>query len=70
MSADAKLWMEGSGNLWAGLHDGECHATIPHHQPDRLSQTIRDIEHCMGTTLRWEVRAYPDGQFGLVGYVV
>ncbi len=69
MSADAKAWNDPAGGWnWRGLHDGDCSATIPHDQGGSLSDLLIGIEQCMGHALRWEIRAYPDGHFGLSGY--
>lgn len=72
MSADAKAWTNGSGYLWCVCHDGDClsaTAETEHRQGDRLTDQLAAVERCMGQKLRWEIRAYPDGEFGLVGYV-
>jgi hypothetical protein len=71
VSADAKAWYDESGNLWKAIHDGDCKAdALPHQQPGRLTETLEAVEACMGVTLRWEFRQYPDGTIGLVGYEV
>ena len=74
MSADAKVW---SSRLpverrpwWEGLHDGPCNRAERHKLGNsNLRIILQDIELCMGGELRWEIRSYPDNQFGLVGFV-
>ena len=69
MSADAKVWAEDNGD-WNGTHDGQCRQQGEHRDtPYHLIETLRDIEACMGQSLRWEFRIYPDGKAGLIGYI-
>jgi hypothetical protein len=70
MSADAKVWYDESGWSWRGLHDGECRpSALEHRQQLSLSELVMGIEQCMGgRPMRWEIRQYPDGRSGLVGY--
>jgi hypothetical protein len=70
MSADAKAWYDEDGRDWHGCHDGPCAAdAIPHDQADTLVLLLSGIEWCMNASLRWEIRVYPDGKAGLVGWV-
>jgi len=68
MSADAKVWPDdGEGWFWKGIHDGPC-LRDGHNDGDALNHILADIEACMRHPLRWEIRPYPDGTFGLVGF--
>ncbi len=71
MSADAKCWTNKDGG-WQGLHDGPClvsdSGVHAHQTAWDLSAILQDLERCMGTPLRWEIRSYPDKQCGLVGW--
>lgn len=68
MSADAKMWYDDSRGwlAWRGVHDGDCGE--PHEHGENLPELMAGIEQCMGCKLRWEMRQYPDGRAGLVGY--
>jgi hypothetical protein len=72
MSTDAKAWYDESGNLWKAVHDGECdeYQRRVHTQGARLGEVLVAVEACIGEDLRWEIRTYPDGKTGLVGWVV
>lgn len=69
MSTDAKAWMDGEGWLsWRGIHDGACpHGEEPH-TATTLAELLADLETCMGRRIRWEIRTYPTGETGLVGW--
>lgn len=73
MSADAKAWpkTEGSGWVWEGIHDGSCkyHLTDNKHH-GTLSEVLTEISRCLESEdcMSWEIREYPDGKTGLVGY--
>ena len=64
MSADAKAWKEGA--WWQGIHD----ACDQRHEALSLSEVLTDVEQCGRYRFAWEFRTYPDGQVGLVGYIV
>jgi hypothetical protein len=71
MSADAKAWYDDGGRSWKATHDGPCVEGASDHQyGESLSDVLRGVEHCTGTRLRWEIRVYPDGKTGLVGWDV
>lgn len=76
MSADAKIWKD--GDCWRGCHDGaRCELDESKdngkepvtHEFYNLTELLASIEICMGATLQWEFRSYPNNQIGLVGYV-
>jgi hypothetical protein len=69
MSADAKVWTDGDGREWQGNHDGLCAPDAVSHEAGQLGLVISGIEWCMGADMRWEIRVYPDGKTGLVGWV-
>lgn len=68
MSADAKAWQEPDG-LWIIIHDGPCIHSDERHQDFSLLDVLDDVGRCTRTRYAWEVRQYPDGMSGLVGYV-
>jgi hypothetical protein len=71
VSADAKVWCDDEhGVIWRGVHDGVC--TTEHKDTlNSLAEAVKGIETCMnaGRQMRWKIRAYANGEFGLVGYV-
>ena len=68
MSADAKAWYDDSGWVWCGIND-RCDET---HKECSLSDLLRSVEACEndGRVMRWQIRVYPDGRTGLVGWCV
>jgi hypothetical protein len=70
MSADAKVWFDSEtmGGRWEGIHDGCPTPNIHWGTAYEFSAVVRVIEQCMGQSLRWELRTYPDG-LGLAGYI-
>ena len=71
MSADAKVWYDSEtlNGRWQGLHDGECEHPNSHWGTSyQLREVLESVETCMGQSLWWKFRTYPDGQVGLVGY--
>lgn len=67
MSADAKAWPEESseGYYWNSIDDWEP----DHHFGGTLAQVLTYIDSVVGGSMRWEIREYPDGTSGLVGYL-
>lgn len=65
MSADAKAWTK-DGWIWQGVND----LCDDQHTAVGLSELLEALEGCenKGRAMRWEIRAYPDGTYGLVGY--
>lgn len=66
MSADAKAWTDGDGWLWRGIND----LCDEQHEAVGLSELLRELEQCenKGRPMRWEMRQYPGGTFGLRGF--
>ena len=66
MSADAKAWIDDDGWVWHGIND-LCKKT---HTAVGLSDLLRELEACenKGHSMRWQIRVYPDGKTGLVGW--
>lgn len=71
MSADAKLWqsVQDQWLSWQGTHDGPCRdGACDHAVAGTLTEMMAEIQECLGQSLRWELRIYPDGKAGLSGY--
>jgi len=65
MSADAKAWTD-DGWVWHGVNDlcDQPHVAVG------LTNLLHLLEECenKGNTMRWEIRAYPNGELGLRGF--
>lgn len=69
MSTDAKAWTEGEGWLsWYGRHDGDCPVPEGLHHAETLATLLSEMETCMNCPIHWEIRTYPKGETGLVGW--
>lgn len=66
MSSDAKAWTDDDGWTWHGINDlcEEVHMAVG------LTELLRELETCenKGSPMRWQIRIYPDGKTGVVGY--
>ncbi len=69
MSVDAKAFPSDTNDwIWTAVHDGPCSWSLfdnKHH--GYLVEILVEVEKCMGQSMRWEIRTYPDGKIGLVG---
>ena len=67
MSADAKMWPQTEvGWHWCGICDARPSVTYEGTLDEVLVDIYRDME-C--TTMRWEIRLYPNGLMGLRGFI-
>ncbi len=69
MSSDAQVRRGETGWQWTGTHDGVCALPVDHAEPLPLSEKLKEVEDCMGQSLRWEVDDHwTDGTVRLRGW--
>lgn len=68
MSVDAKAWQDDSGD-WHAIHDGDCAMVAHDGTAHDLVEVLTDVAACIKVKrIEWELRAYPDGKLGMVGW--